>query len=113
MLIHDFRSCDVAIAEDFFWTGMPFVEDGKLLIDEDDDWNIVNSCVVASIWGTPCVVVGDKAWACYEEVPADEFPGVYLSRWDPEFLQAEMEKAGDFLLEKAYEKLVDKYFEAL
>lgn len=107
MITHDFRDCDVAIAEDFFWTGMPFVSDGEVLL-QDEDWDIMNSCVVASTWGTPCVVVGDKAWACYEELPADEFPGVYLNEWDPDFLNTELEKAGKFLQAKLIEKFSEE-----
>lgn len=106
MIIHGFRSCDVAIAEDFFWTSMPFMSDGKLLFEDD----VLKSCVVASSWGTPCVVVDDKAWACYEEAPDEVFPGVYLADWDPEFLERELDKAKLFMLEKIEEKLRKKKF---
>lgn len=102
---YGFKDCEVAIAEDFFWTAMPFMLDGELNLDED--WNILGSCVVASVWGTPCIIVDDKAYACYEVLPRDEFPGVYLNEWDPEFLRAECDKVVDFYIKKIIEAIIE------
>lgn len=102
---HHARNCDVAIAEDFFWTAMPIMVDGELMIADKD---IVSTCVMASVWGTPCIIIGDKAYACYETAPRNEFPGVYLKDWPQEFLDNELKKASDFMIEIT-EELTEKY----
>ena len=37
------------------------------------------------------------AYACYKTIPKDEFPGVYLKEWDPDFLMAEIDEANEYL----------------
>lgn len=99
-LSHHFVDCEVAIAEDFFWTAMPFIVDGRLPIATEEEHDAFHSCVVASVWGTPCVITPDgDAYACYEVIPKDDFPGVYLKDWSPEFLANQIDKATEFLQE--------------
>ena len=99
-LKHQFIDCEVAIAEDFFWTAMPFIVDGKLDMNDEDGHDAFHSCVVASVWGTPCVITPDgDAYACYETIPKEEFPGVYLKDWDMDFIMNELDKATEFLQE--------------
>lgn len=103
-LKHNFIDCEVAIAEDFFWTAMPFLIDGKLNVDKEDGHDALDSCVVASAWGTPCVITPDgDAYACYKELPIDEFPGVYLKDWDISFFSKEVDDSVKFVDEKIAE----------
>lgn len=95
-ITHNFIDCEVAIAEDFFWTAQPFIIDGEFDGHDEDGHDAFHECVVGSVWGTPCVITPDgDAYACYEKIPYDEFPGVYLKDWDIDFLDNEIERSNE------------------
>ena len=97
-LEHRIRSCDVCIAEDFFWTAMPLMHNCKMVRDEDG-FDFFNQAVMASSWGTPAIVSHDdgKMYACYKEVDMADFPGVYLADWDLDYLNDELDKNIEYL----------------
>lgn len=96
-ITNSIRNCDICIAEDFFWTGMPLMRDCRFVTDEAYD--VINHAVVASSWGTPAIISNDngKMYACYREVDMDDFPGVYLADWDINLLHTELDSMNDFL----------------
>lgn len=100
---HKFVDCEVAIAEDFFWTAMPFIVNGEIHREEDGH-DAVNSCILASTWGTPCVITPDgDVYACYKVLPKDEFPGVYLKDWPIDFLAKEVDESCEYIEKKIRE----------
>lgn len=103
-LKYGFDYCDVAIAEDFFWTSMPLMVDGEL-DTEDEDCSFVSSAVMASVWGTPCIIFDNKAIACYKQIPKDDFPGVYIKDWDPIFLKEQVLETQEWMLDTLNKKL--------
>lgn len=90
-------NCELCIAEDFFWTAQPF--DVESIIEEDNDFDAFSSAVVASVWGTPAIIINGKMIACYKEIDMDDFPGVYFKDWPPELLLDEIQKNIDYMLE--------------
>jgi hypothetical protein len=106
-LKYGFKSYDVAIAEDYFWTCMPFMVDGHFDHEDNGKHDMFDSCVVASTWGTPCVITPEgKAYACYTTVPRDEFPGVYLKNWDTEFFKKQYKDVIQFFVGEL-KKIID------
>ena len=103
-LKYGFEDCDVAIAEDFFWTAMPLMADGELDL-KDKEHGFVTSAVMASVWGTPCIIFDDKAIACYKQIPKDDFPGVYIKDWNPAFLREQVLEVQEWMLETLANKL--------
>jgi len=96
-ITNNIRNCDICIAEDFFWTGMPLMRDCQFVADEDHD--VIGEAVVASSWGTPAIISNDngKMYACYKEIDMDDFPGVYLEDWDKNLFHTELDSMNDFL----------------